>query len=67
MATVRPYLVANREMTTDRKSSSSQSREARLNTKAFVIRYGTVQYSYEYCTVPLYRYEYCNFFNLMHF
>ena len=36
IATVRPHLVANREMTTDRQNSSSQSREARLNTKAFV-------------------------------
>ena len=39
IATVRPYLVANREMTTDGQTDGkySQEREARLNTKAFVI------------------------------
>ena len=35
IATVRPHLVANRESVTDGQNSS-QSREARLNTKAFV-------------------------------
>ena len=53
IATVRPHLVANRESVTDAQNSS-QSREARLNTKAFVMEdyEGTVRYEYPigWCT-----------------
>ena len=54
IATVQRYLVANREVATDRRTENTgQEREAHINTKAFVTPdVAVVICIYYYCTVP---------------